>query len=221
MGTQMPDNQRIDLASRKQADLMAMQLIEGYRDETEAARYFDEFINRLSNKVRELNAAGDVTDILLANTVSGILRAAKTLKEKCVRAAHEHEEEKKRQLEYRRRARWAAYYYVESVKLAKNLSMEPLPEQLGAHGYGNAMRKLLGPFRKQWDEMTLKRWKEIGRENGLNIGRVHLDGVNTEANEWEMWEHTEDPEPENEPEAAGKEAEGAKEPDAAVEVPVG
>ena len=30
----MPDKQRIDLASRKQADLMAMQLIEGYRDDT-------------------------------------------------------------------------------------------------------------------------------------------------------------------------------------------
>ena len=185
----MPESKKIDLASKKQADLMTLQLIEGYRDGTEAAKLFDGLISRLSAKVKELSNVSDPKDILLLNTVSGLLRSAKVLKERCLKTIEAEEEKKRKEQEYRKRARLAAYYYVESVKLARSLSMEPIPEKLGNYTYGNELRKLMAPFRKKWDEMTIERWKVVGRENGMVISEMKLSTVNSAASEWEVWEH--------------------------------
>ncbi len=173
----------------------AAMFIEAYQNGGEAAGVLDGFIAKLEAKSAELSKSMNKDDILIADSVNGLLARAKVMRERCQEAAKATTEKKEEQKKYLKNANLAAIYYWESVKQMRRLAMLPVPDTAFGmpinDNYGRIYHDLVEKFIEKTADIAAKNFnkaKEAGKEMGLNV----RSGSKEEgADGWEIWEREE------------------------------
>ena len=174
------------------ADHLAADLMESYEQNGALAKAFDSQIAKLETKARELQRKKDKESILLTNTVFGMLRSTKLLRDRVLRAAKAKALKEQKEKKYLKDARLAAGYYMASVQMFKTLSvMNPkLPidvyEKRGQ--FGVVFHDVFDEYMKEYRKVSERRFIEFSKSIGLDI-KTFKSGE-AEDSEWEIWSHS-------------------------------
>ena len=171
------------------AERLTDTLIDAYKEGKEEAKVFDDLITKLEKRAAELRAEQDKKKVLLTDTVEGMLRTAKILRERCMEAGREKgkkEQEKKREL---KSANLAAGYYLASLKMFQTLAREDpnnvIYKNQAKGAFSGEFNNLFDAYLTEWTRLTQERYKAFGKSIGIN---VKGETEKTDVGEFEVWE---------------------------------